>query len=404
MIARHIDRRWMLKGVVSAAAGIASPALLKTTYAQASAFRIGVPTAITGNWALQAVQIQRTCRLYAKYINSRGGIDGRQVNFSFEDTQGDPATCVRKAREMVERQGINILTGVIASSEALALLPNLENWNAIYISSVNGAGSITADHFVRNGFRSNTSAPMGARAIALWLEDSPKKKVFSIGQDYAMGRSSVSTFEKLVADMGKVNLGSLFSPLGTKDYSSYIARIRDANPEILYIGMSGDDATAFLKQAGQYRLAERVEMVISSLDIDDIKPIGNAAVGLLGITRYSFTYDSPKNSEFVRLFQTEYADVPDTYDGEQWQVFELLHAAVSKAKSTDTAALIGALEGLEIESIKGPIKMRACDHQADQQVFVARVGRHGGASYPVPEIIKAYPAENVTPGCRKEKF
>ena len=56
-------------------------ALLKSTSAQPSALRIGVPTAITGNWALPAVQIQRTCRLYAKYINSRGGIDGRQINF-----------------------------------------------------------------------------------------------------------------------------------------------------------------------------------------------------------------------------------------------------------------------------------------------------------------------------------
>ena len=80
-MARHIDRRWMLKGVVSLEGGIAAPALLKSTSAQPSALRIGVPTAITGNWALPAVQIQRTCRLYAKYINSHGGIDGRQINF-----------------------------------------------------------------------------------------------------------------------------------------------------------------------------------------------------------------------------------------------------------------------------------------------------------------------------------
>jgi branched-chain amino acid transport system substrate-binding protein len=106
----------------------------------------------------------------------------------------------------------------------------------------------------------------------------------------------------------------------------------------------------------------------------------------------------------VRLFTAEYQDLPDTYDGDQWQALQLLNAAISKAKSTETSALIAALEGLEIESIKGRVKMRACDHQAEQQVFMARVGRREGVSYPVPEIIKAFPAEQVTPGCRQDKF
>src|SRR4051794_35037341 len=171
----RMNRRLLLKQAAALATMLPMPALVGRTNAQSATLKIGVPTAITGSWALQADQVQKACKLYAKQINAQGGIDGRKIEFRFEDTQGDPATCVRKVREMVERDGIKIIVGVINSSEALAIMPNLKNWDTLYISSINGAGSITAANFVQNAFRSNTSAPMGSRVIALWLANSPKK-------------------------------------------------------------------------------------------------------------------------------------------------------------------------------------------------------------------------------------
>lgn len=398
------NRRQFIGATLAVGAASTGPWFIRDLRAQSQPIRIGIPTAMTGTWAVLGTQVQRGARLWAKEVNAKGGIDGRQVELLFEDSQGQPAVALRKAEELVQKGKVNILTGVIVSSEALAILPKLAEWNAVFVSAVNGAGSITAKDYVPNMFRPNTSGPMGARTIALWLEDAPHKDFFSLSLDYAWGHSSVQTFEKLLTGIKKNPAGKIFAPIGTKDYSTYIAKIRQASPHALYIALAGDDATAFFKQAGQYKLADKVQIVTETLELANVKPSGDASVGVVGSTRYTFAYDNPLNNAFVKAFQTEYKDVPDTYDGEQWQTCQFLEAAIRKAKSTDTGALIKTLENMELDTIKGKVKIRACDHQGEQQGFVVKVGKKAGFSHAVPEVIKTYPADRVTPGCRKDNY
>ncbi|WP_442219481.1 ABC transporter substrate-binding protein [Rhizobium sp. 2YAF20] len=399
-----ISRRNFLSTTVAASAVLTCPGLVKSVFAAAESIKIGVPTGITGNWSALGLQIQRACKLFEKATNADGGIDGRQVQFFYEDTQGDPATCVRKTSELIERNKINLVTGIISSPESLAVMPRLEEWNALYVASVTGVGSITAKNFVPNAFRSCSSGPMRARTIALWLAKGPEKRFFSIAQDYAWGKTSVETFGKLLAGMNKEQIGSVLTPLGAKDYSSYIAKIREANPEVLYVAMSGDDATAFLKQAAQYRLSDRMKIITEVLDLLNTKPLGEVGLGLTGVSQYNFGYDTPKNAEFVKLFKAEYGDIPDTWEGESWQALQFLREAILRAKSTDTAAVRAALEGLEIDSVKGKVTMRACDHQAEQQVFMATLENQSGLPYPTPKIIQAFASPDVVPECRKDSY
>ena len=383
---------------------LAAPALIRPAAAQSGPIRIGVPTAMTGTWAVLGAQVVRTCRLWARTVNAEGGLLGRPVEFLFEDTQCVPANCLRKAQEMVERDRVNILLGLMASSEALAVMPKLAEWNALFISSVNGAGSITAEHWVPNAFRANTSGPMGARALALWLRAAPQTEFFSLSLDYAWGRSSVETFEGLLRGIGKRSIGSVFAPVGTRDYSSFITRIRQANPQALYIALTGDDGTAFLRQAAQFRLFERMPVVTETVDMLFTRPAGDAAIGLVGGSRYTFTLNNPANAAFLQRFRSELNELPDTYDGEQWQACEVLATAVRKARRTDTEAVVAALRDLEMSSIKGPLKIRACDGQAEQAGLVVRVDRRDGMPHPVPEVIATYAPSEVTPACRAANF
>ncbi|MGE7471937.1 ABC transporter substrate-binding protein [Bosea sp. NPDC003192] len=397
-------RRSFLSNAATVGAAGILPAVVRPSFAQANPIRIGVPTGITGNWAALGSQIQRSCRLFAKTINAKGGIIGRPVEFLYEDTQGDPATCVRKTGELIEGRGVNLISGVISSPESLAIMPRLNDWKALYVCTISGAGPITAAGYVPNAFRSCTSGPMRARAIALWLAESNGKRFFSIAQDYAWGKSSVATFEKLISDLKRQTVGNVLSPLGTKDYSSYIARIREANPDVLYIAMSGEDATAFLKQAAQYRLADRMTLVTEVLDLLNVKPLGDAALGLHGVTQYNFAYDTPANVEFVELFKAEYKDIPDTWEGEQWQALQLLAEAIRRSNSTETEAVRAALTGLQIDGVKGKMVLRACDNQAENQVFMGRMERDDKVGYPVAKIIKAFAPDAIMPGCRKDTF
>ena len=169
---KNVSRRVLLKGGFMGAATVASPALLRLTAgAQAGAIKIGMPTALTGPLGSVGQQTKRGAEAYAKIQNAKGGILGRKIELIIEDTAGNPANCVRKAQEMVERHGVRLFTGLTLSSEALAVVPKLAEWDAIFVSGINGDGRLTAESFVPNFFRANISGPMGARAVSLYLRD-----------------------------------------------------------------------------------------------------------------------------------------------------------------------------------------------------------------------------------------
>src|SRR5665213_555334 len=261
--------------------------------------KIGMPCALTGPGGEIGAQMRRGTEFWIKTVNAKGGLLGRPLKLYAQDTGGDPATAVRKAQDVVERDGCRLLFGMTLSSEALAVVPKLGEWNAIFISSDNGDGRLTGESFVPNFFRANISGPMGARAVSLYLRDAPFKKFYGLGMDYAWGRNSVAVFEGEMKRANKDFIGSVFSPTGTKDFSTYITKIRNSGADAMYFALAGDDLNAFLVQAKQYRLGEKVQILTEVVDMATVRAVGDAAVGLIGSTRYSYAIDTPENKAFV---------------------------------------------------------------------------------------------------------
>jgi branched-chain amino acid transport system substrate-binding protein len=384
-------------------AGVSFAVMGTRTYA-ADPIKIGMPLALTGPLGSVGNEMKHGAEFWSKRINAAGGLLGRPVEVLITDTGGDPASCVRKAQELVERENCHLLMGMTLSSEALAVVPKLHEWNAIFISSDNGDGRLTAESFVPNFFRSNISGPMGTRAVSLYLRDSPMTKFYGIGMDYAWGRGSVGVFEREVTRAGKTMVGTVFSPTGTKDFSTYITKIRQSGADAVYLVLAGDDYNAFLAQAKQYRLDDKVKLLTEVVDLTSIRAVGDAAVGLIGSTRYAYTLDNPKNKAFVADWQKEFGEVPDNNEGEQYQCCQILTAGITKAGTTEEGALRSALETVAIDDIKGKVAIRACDHQAIQSGFIVRVTKHEGVAVPVPEVIATYPGDRTAPACLKMTY
>ncbi|MBM3489945.1 MAG: branched-chain amino acid ABC transporter substrate-binding protein [Alphaproteobacteria bacterium] len=403
---RGLTRRGVLKGAAAgAAATLAAPAFLRETMAQATGpIKIGIPCALTGTFAAVGQVTKRGAEFFAKERNAKGGILGRPIELLIEDTQGNPANCVRKAQEMVERHNCRLITGVTVSSEALALVPKLEEWNTIFMSSINGDGRLTAASFVPNFFRANTSGPMGARAISLFLRESKMQKFFALGMDYAWGHNSVQVFETELKNASKEFIGKVFSPSGTKDFSTYITKIRQSGADGVYLVLAADDNNAFLSQAHQYRLAERMTMLAEQLELVSVKAVGEAAIGLTASSRYPFTLENPANAAFVAAFQKEHGEVPDQFDGEAYHGLAVLAQGIEKAKSIEAEPLRKAMEGMVHDGIKGKVTMRACDHQGEQRGYVVQVAKTDKLPHPTLNILKTYGADQITPPCNKMTY
>ena len=396
-------RRRILKGGAAGAAVLATPPFLRRAVA-ADPIKIGIPTVITGGYSLSGGQVIRTCKLVKKMVEAKGGLLGRPVEFLFQDTTGDPAICVRKSQELVERDNCHILSGVINSSEAAAMLPKLEQWDAIFIGHGQGDGRLTAEFFVPRFFRTNISAPMGARVLALYLKDAPQKAFVAIASDGSWGHSSNRAFADQIKKVGKTLVDQIFSPIANKDYQPYITKILQSGAEGCYIALQGDEARSFYSQASQYGLSQRVQFFTEIVAQADIKVLGKDALGLIGSARYPLTYDIPENNFFRDTYMREYNIIPDWTDGEMYQAMMILFAAVEKAGSAEPMKIVAAMEGLEVTSVKGPVLMRKCDHQGENQGFVVKVVENPKFPEPVAEIIKIYPREVATPDCRSSTY
>ena len=366
--------------------------------------KVGMPVALTGPGGEIGAQMRRGAEFWAKSVNAKGGLLGRPIQLYVQDTAGDPASAVRKAQEVVERDGCKLLFGMTLSSEALAVVPRLAEWNAIFISSDNGDGRLTGESFVPNFFRANTSGPMGTRAVALYLRQAGFKNFYALGMDYAWGRNSIGVFKDEVKKVGKNFVADIYAPIGTKDYSTYITKIRQSGADACYLVLQGDDNNAFLAQAKQYRLGDKVQLLTEIVDLNSIHAVGEAAVGLIGSSRYTFTFPGDANANFVAAWKKEYNVVPDVFEGEQWQACQILAAGIEKAGGIDVDKLRPALETVEIDGIKGNVAMRACDHQAVQQGFMVKVVHKEGFADPIPDLIATFLADQVTPACRQMTY
>jgi branched-chain amino acid transport system substrate-binding protein len=385
-------------------AGLGFPAFLRGVSA-ATPIKIGLPTVLSGAYAQYGIQAKRACELFGKEINAKGGVLGRPLEFIYEDTGGDPATAVRKAQKLVEKDGVKFLTATVLSSEALAVSAKCPEWKVILMSTINGAGALTAKSYNRYFFRINTSGPMGARAISLYLAESPMKRFFALGSDYAWGRDSVGSFTAQMTAAKKEIVGKEYPPVGTKDFASYIAKIKQSRAEGVYLALPGQDSTIFLKQAHQFELTKEVKPIMEIVELENMKAVGEAMAGTIGSSRYPFTVDTPKNKDFVARFHAMHGVYPDMFDGETYEGLEWITQVFQKAGTADDVEkVIAAWEDSSYEGLEGPFFMRKCDHQAVQPGFAVQAVKDPRYPHLIPKIVGTYPGDRVTPKCLTEDF
>ena len=290
---------------------------------------------------------------------------------------------VQKAEKLFQVNKVDFLTGTVNSAARRWPSGQLaERNNRLIATTVSFADSITGDKCSPNVFRVNARAGQQSAALAEWLaKDKPKAKVYYLGPDYEMGRSTVAAFKAAAEKTGAQSTGEVFAPLGSKDYSQYFGQLRAARPSVLYTSTAGNDTVRLLTQMGEYGLLRNLTIVGASgtVTAQNIGAIGKAADGFVTGVGYSAELASPENKAFVAAFRKAYDTAPDLYGADSYGLIGFFKAAVEKAGGTDTDALRKAMEGLSWATPQGTKTMRAGDHQAVQDMYAVRIAADGSS-------------------------
>ncbi|MEK9853728.1 MAG: ABC transporter substrate-binding protein [Rhodobiaceae bacterium] len=353
------------------AAGFASVAM-----AEGNAIRIGVVTPISGTYAGIGQQVTWGLDMAAAEINANGGIMGRQIELVYEDSEANPAVAVQKAEKLYTSENVDFLTGTVNSGATLAVGQVAERAGKLLATTVSFSDAITGDKCSPNVFRVNARAGQQSAALAAWVkQEKPGAKIFYLGPDYEMGRSTVAAFKENAELVGAESVGEVFAPLDSKDYSQYFGRVRSARPEVLYTSVAGNDTVRLFTQMKDFGVLDGLTVLGASGTVtgQNIGAIGDAAEGFITGVGYSPLIDSPENKAFVEKFNAENGADPDLYGADSYGILFAYKAAVEAAGSTETDAVRAALEGLTWDTPQGPKTIRAGDHQAIQPMYVVHI-------------------------------
>lgn len=347
--------------------------------------KVGLVSSKSGVFAQQGEEVIRAIRFSIDEANAAGGIDGRKIEVQEADDEGTP-DAGRRVAEKLARDGYNLLIGGIPSSISLALAQNLDRWDAAYFIVASKSDKLTGDTCKPRSFRTNHSDAMDIAMINEMAKGLKEKSFAVLAADYVWGRDSGESFKKAAESAGKSVPLSLYVPVGTKDFSPYIAQLKASNVEAIWVAEVGRDAIAFVKQAQEFGLIPAKKLIGHSLILNFmINATGDALKDTLGTTSYTPEIDTPRSKAFVAAWKAKFNRLPTDNEAQAYNGAQVMFEGVRKAGSVKPADVSKALRGAQLDTIYGSVTMRAADNQLVIPNYMGRAKTVDGVLRPVIE-------------------
>lgn len=348
------------------------------------------PISASGQEALEGAQIA------AERLNANGGLGGREIELVTGDTEASPETAVKRARQLIQQDDVEIIIGAVSSAVTKALNQFTSEEGVVHLTSGSSTPDVTKKECRRTFFRVNVNLIHHQRATIELLarEYSDLTRVAGIEPDYVYGHQSWEVFqEEFPQRVPDAELLNVTYPAFLKgDYKKEIQATLDADPEIVHSTLYSGDMVSFIKQAKQFNFFEEIDLFLAgvvpmevTLALGEAMPDNTAAMA-----NSYFRLPDPDGHPPLKNFNQEYVErfgaVPTLFSIDTHVAFEVLQAAADQAGGTSADDLIDGIEGLQLDTIKGPLMMRAEDHQGIQgQVPAGPLGPLGE-----PELADLY--------------
>lgn len=342
--------------------------------------KIGLILPYTGQFTDASAQMEDAIRLYIKQHGDV--VAGRKIEILVRDDAGSPDVAKRMARELAVNDNVDVFAGFAITPEALAVADVSEQAKKLMVV-MNAATAIitTKSPYI---VRSSLTIPQVEETFAPWVYKSGVRKVYTLVSDYAPGHDAEGAFIRAFKQAGGEIAGSLRVPLANPDFSAFVQRIKDANPEAIFIFVPGGAQPAALAKAMVERGMDASKIKILGqgeiAEENALRGMGDAALGIVTAFHYDYNHDSKLNRQFVAAFNAAYKHNPDFFGVGAYDGIHLVYEALKKTNGkSDGDSLIAAAKGLAWESPRGPVSIDPQTRDIIQTVYIRRVEKVGGA-------------------------
>jgi branched-chain amino acid transport system substrate-binding protein len=367
--------------------------------------KLGMPNVMSGGGAPYAVPMVQGANVAVEEINKKGGVLGRPLQLIVRDDKGKSELASREAEELITKDNVHFLTGTIFSSCALAISAVAKKHKVLFIDCGCRATKLTEEEGHRYVASISVETAYEGRAIAAFDKDTPNKTYWIIGPDYAYGREAADYFKKAIKQI-KPNskiLGETWVKMEETEFTAAIGAIVRAKPDMVVSTLVTTPFQAFAKQAQPYGIFKKPVSAIPIVGHTELlRPLGKEyPEGVLCSSKYIEGFlNTPAANSFEKLYLKSTGDkfVP-AFAADGYVLMLVFKAVIEKAGKVETEAVIDALEGLTLDTPKGKLTMRACDHKCNIGEWWGITKQDKKLGYAVLTKVKYIPADDLIHTC-----
>jgi branched-chain amino acid transport system substrate-binding protein len=333
--------------------------------------RIGLIYSKQGPGAAIGEYLQKGSQLAVEQAGSK--VLGRPIELIWLD-EPNPQVSQQNMQRLIDENKVVAVVGGNYSSSALAMMSVAAREKIPLILPGAAASEITGKNCSRYTFRTQATVPVQMRGLMPYISELGKK-VYFLTPSYAFGQDILRSSRALLKENGLTEVGVDEVPVNTADYSSYILKIRQARPDVVIGGLVGGDFSNFLKQWNEMGMRDRIPyaaVAVTDTDFWDVGPQASA-----GIFIKPWYYNNPKNTEaekkMISDFQKKFNQPPSDKTWSGWIAMRALLESIETAKSTESKAIVTALENWKNTDGEQSFFFRDWDHQLVRPAVIVRV-------------------------------
>jgi len=346
----------------------ASVAALATgAFASSDTVKVGMITTLSGGGAGLGIDVRDGFMLAAKLA------DNNNLEVVIEDDQRKPDIAVQLADKMIQSEKVDVLTGIIWSNLAMAVVPSAVAQDKFYLSPNAGPSALAGAGCDPNYFNVAWQNDNLHEAAGAYATDTGFGNSFILAPNYPAGKDALTGYKRYFkGDLA----GELYTKLGQTDYAAEIAQIRASGADSVFFFLPGGMGISFLKQYAASGVDLPIVGPAFSFDQGILQAVGDAALGVKNTSQWNKDIDNPANVTFVAAFQEEYGRLPSLYASQGYDTANLLLSAMAVADVSDADAFRDALRAADFASVRGKFSFAANQHPI-QDIYVREVIKEG---------------------------
>lgn len=288
--------------------------------------------------------------------------DGRyELDLVVEDDAQDPDQGSQVADRMLSRDEVDVMTGIVFSNVAGAVVPRVLGEGLLYLSSNAGPSNFAGPDCNENYYSVSWQNDDPAQAMGEYVAEQDEfENVVALAPNYQAGQDSIAGFKRGFGEVSE----EIYTEFGATDYAQAIAQIRDADPDAIYFFYPGGMGIAFVQQFVEAGLDIPAFGPTFSFDETLVDAIGEPALGLNNSSFWAPDLDVPANAEFVEAFREEFDRTPTTYAAQSYDTANLLISALDAVggDASDVDGMREAISAADFDSVRGDFEFGTNNH------------------------------------------